>query len=143
VTFPPLAELIPHRGRSILLDEIASCAPGEIVCLSRIRDDFPYLKGGRAPAASALELAAQAAAAYTGLESRQDGARNRTGYIIAVREMRLAVNEFAVGTTLTIVCRLIRASKRTALFECTISGAEHLLDTSLTVWFADSPPAVQ
>jgi predicted hotdog family 3-hydroxylacyl-ACP dehydratase len=136
--FPHPALLLPHGPAAQLLARVVRVSPsaavgeegaaGEveatgIVCHAVIPDDHPLAAGGTAPGVLALEIAAQAAAAWMALRQRRadggssgdggDGAMGaisamggngrepRVGYLVGARDVLLAPR-LAAGTPLRI-----------------------------------------
>ncbi len=133
--FPHPALLLPHGPAAQLLARVVRVSPaaavGEggagvgveaagIVCHAVIPDDHPLAAGGTAPGVLALEIAAQAAAAWMSLRQRRadggsggdggsgamgamggNGGEPRVGYLVAARDVLLAPR-LAAGTPLRI-----------------------------------------
>ncbi len=98
--FPPLTELIPHRGASVVLDRMTDFAPPRGACEIVLADTFPYCVDGRIDAVVGLEMLAQAVSAYVGMTRRSGGAEPRPGYLIGVPRAELHVDSLPIGVPL-------------------------------------------
>ena len=65
--------LLPHSGRSVLLDRVVAREPDALTAEVTVRQDSLYLEDGTVGAWVGLEYMAQAAAALAGLDSREEG----------------------------------------------------------------------
>jgi len=101
-TLPTISELVPHRGPMSLLDSVRRWEEGAITCEASIRPDHPFLDGGVVDVLVAVELVAQAVAAYAGQRDRLAGKRPRIGFLVSCREASFEVESLALGDTLTI-----------------------------------------
>lgn len=104
--FPPLRELIPHRGEAVLLESIVSHDDNVTLCRARIDATMQYVKGGRADAALALELMAQAVAVHVGLNRRWSGGTPKAGYVVGVPRMDFFGGDYEVGDEIEVLVRI-------------------------------------
>lgn len=111
-SFPPLQELLPHRGRAILLNCVVSHSTEATTCKAILGEDFPYLQKGNVPAVVALELMAQTAGVHAALIATTRPAPGETvggpaeaGYLLAAPELDLFEEHFALNDELTITVR--------------------------------------
>lgn len=118
--FPPVVELLPHRGRMLLLDEVVASGPGFTACRVVIRPDSSFVEGGRVPGLVAIEYMAQTVAAYAGLEARGQGRPVRIGYLLGTRELSLEIDEFQVGDDLLIEVHHQFGDELIGAFDCTV-----------------------
>ena len=69
--WPPIEEVLPHRGTMLLLDAVEDYAPTHACCSYTPRADAWYADADRAlPAWFGIELMAQTVAAHVGLTAR-------------------------------------------------------------------------
>jgi predicted hotdog family 3-hydroxylacyl-ACP dehydratase len=137
--FPPLAELIPHRGTSILIDHVKQWDDAHIVCVAEIRAGHFYERDGRVPATVTLELMAQTVAAYVGLTQHERGLPPRAGYIVAARRFELRADSLDFGAALEVGATVGWGEPRAATFDCWVEdGHRRLAQTTLTVYQPDS-----
>lgn len=89
--FPPIEELIPHRGSAVLLAQVVSHTREETVCTTRVEPTGLYANAdGNVPAVYSLEYLAQAVAVHAGLSLADAGAQ-RIGLLLGTRDTRIAV----------------------------------------------------
>jgi predicted hotdog family 3-hydroxylacyl-ACP dehydratase len=87
---PPVAGLLPHAPPALLLATVLAASAGGIVCEGVIPAAHPLAEGGEAPGFLAIELAAQAAAAFQALVQPPVGGGPRIGYLVGVRGAHLS-----------------------------------------------------
>lgn len=100
--FPHLVDLIPHRGPALLLDQVVAHDDTETECTARIGSEMQYVASGRADAALAMELIAQAVAVHVGLQNRWSGGAPRAGYVVGVPRMKFYGGDYCVGDVLSV-----------------------------------------
>ena len=88
-----LAELIPHQGTMCLLECVQSMTADAIICSTRSHaaPDNPLRHNGQLSALTLCEYGAQAMAVHGGLSARAAGQSPRSGLLVALREVHLAV----------------------------------------------------
>lgn len=101
--FPAVIDLLPHRAPMLLLRKVLSHTPEETRCEAIIDPAFAAACGGKAPAAFALEMIAQAAAAHHGLCLRGAGPRATRGLLLGSRRLQLNGRALPTGQPLTVV----------------------------------------
>lgn len=89
--FPAPPALMPHRGPALLLAGVSGASEDRLEAIAVVPHDSPFAAGGVAAPLIALELAAQAAAAFEALRRRQAGGSGdpRVGYLVGAREVVL------------------------------------------------------
>jgi len=118
---PPIADVLPHSGPMILLDEVVAFDGAGVRCRVTIRPGSMFVDHGRVPAIVALEYMAQAAAAHAGLEGQSRGEGPRVGYILGTRELSLEVDDFEVGDELVVEARRLEGDERLVRFRCIVT----------------------
>src|SRR6185312_12521729 len=86
-TFPPIAELLPHRGPSVLLDAV-------------VEDSLDEIR-----AWVGIELMAQAIAAHAGLNARRSQTPPKKGMLLGTRRFEASTAYFAEGAELEVEAR--------------------------------------
>jgi predicted hotdog family 3-hydroxylacyl-ACP dehydratase len=84
-TYPPVEELIPHRGPMCLLRRVLAIGEREIVAEAVLAPESPLLGAGSQ--AWSVEIVAQAAAAFVGWTCRERGWRS--GRLIKVARWKM------------------------------------------------------
>lgn len=104
--FPPVAELLPHRGAAVLVDAVLEDTEDAIRVRARISRGNPYFVEGRGvPAWVGIELMAQAAAAHAGLAARRLHRTPNKGMLLGTRRYEAATAYFPEGAELEIRAR--------------------------------------
>ena len=135
--------MIPHSGAMCLLDEVAGWGPDWVRCLSHrfAAQDNPLRRpDGTLGAACGIEIAAQAMAVH-GWLTEQDGGPPVPGYLVSLREVRLATAwlDAQAGPLMINATRLTR-DVRGAFYNFTVgSGESEFLSGRATVLFGVSP----
>ena len=124
--FPAPEALIPHRGPALLLDAVVEVADDRLVASAAVPQDSAFAVQGLAPPFVALEVAAQAAAAFEALRRRRAGGdpEPRVGYLVGARDVVLQTG-LPVAFPLQVTIRLDAALPplSTYLFEVVAGGA--------------------
>jgi predicted hotdog family 3-hydroxylacyl-ACP dehydratase len=123
--FPPIDDLIPHRGVMRLLDGVSAADATSIEALATVPAEAWYLdERGAMPAWIGIELMAQAIAALAGLEGRRQGRPPRPGVLLGTRAYRAKAGSFPRGERLRISVRLSDADESGfGAYACEIRGA--------------------
>nr|WP_314525683.1 hotdog family protein [uncultured Pseudomonas sp.] len=118
----PLAELLPHAGDMILIEQILSFDEEQIHTRLTVRPNGLFNRpDGSLPAWVGIELMAQSVAAYAGCHARQRGDAIALGFLLGTRKFECNVEHFPVGTELTIHgLRSLEDENGMGVFECHI-----------------------
>lgn len=132
----PVAPLVPHRGRMLLLDTVERHDERSVVCAVTLREGALFVREGRVEATVFIEYMAQAAAAFMGLRARTNGGAVRPGYLLAAREVKLHADGARVGDALTAEAALAFDDGAMAAFACSVRDAAGacLAEGELHVW---------
>ena len=124
--FPTPEALIPHRGPALLLGAVVEAADDRLVASAAVPYGSAFVAQGLAPPLVALEVAAQAAAAFEALRRRRAGGdpEPRVGYLVGARGVVLQT-VLPAGLPLQVTIRLEAALPplSTYLFEVGAGGA--------------------
>lgn len=124
--YPTPETLIPHRGPALLLEAVVEAADDRLVASAAVPHGSAFAAQGLAPPFVALEVAAQAAAAFEALRRRRAGGdpEPRVGYLVGARDVVLQIG-LPVGLPLQVTIRLDAALPplSTYLFEVGAGGA--------------------
>lgn len=118
--FPPL--LLPHSPPARLIRGVIEAEAERIVCAAEIPPDHPLAVAGHAPAFLAIEAAAQAAAVLEAL-ARRDDPSPRIGYLVGIREARLAVPPIPTGRPFQVSARLSGSASPLSIYEIAAGAA--------------------
>jgi predicted hotdog family 3-hydroxylacyl-ACP dehydratase len=136
---PPVADLIPHAPPARLLTNVLAADAGGILCAGCIPAGHPLAAGGEAPGFLAIELGAQAAAAFEAL-ARQPGAPPRIGYLVGVRDAHLPAG-LPIGRTLHVTAVPAGAAAALAIYDVEVAAegaAEPLAAGTISTFLAES-----
>ncbi len=101
--FPPVAELLPHRGPAVLIDAVLEDTADTIRVRARVERSHPYHEEGRGvPAWVGIELMAQAVAAHAGLKARRSHQPPNEGMLLGTRRYQAFEPYFSAGMQLEI-----------------------------------------
>lgn len=135
MNLPSVGELIPHEGPAVLLDGVVAHSEEETICAAQVHPEMQYVLEGRADAALALELMAQAVAVHVGLRGRWSGGIPRQGYVVGVPKMKFFGGDYQVGEKLEIRVRVVFVEGPVGRFEGEVlQGANLRAAGSLTVF---------
>ncbi len=101
--YPPVEQLLPHRGPALFLREVLSAGPEGIVCRGRIPAEHALARHGRVPLMAAIEFGAQAAAVP--VELPEGGLVTPSGFLIGVKRVELLQAELPVETDVEVWLR--------------------------------------
>lgn len=139
--YPPFAELVPHEGPMVLLDEMVEWAPGSATCRLDIRSGTAFECAGEVDTVVSIEWMAQAVAACLGYEAFKGGEGVRVGMIVGCRKFQLDRPRVCVGDALRISVDRIRGNEMISHFNCeTWTGDERVAFAVLTLFHAEEPP---
>lgn len=138
----PVAQLIPHSGSAILIDEIISFDDDTLVARTQIKPSGLFNQAdGSLPAWLGLEIMAQAVAAWAGCRAIRNGQPVKLGFLLGTRRYDCQVPAFSAGSELTIhvVCSL-QDDTGIGTFDCQLGHAGQVLASARLN--AYSPPNV-
>ena len=120
----PLAELLPHAGDMILIEQVLSFDDEQILTRLTVKPDGLFNRpDGSLPAWVGIELMAQSVAAYAGCHARQRGDAVELGFLLGTRKFECNVDHFPAGTELTIHgVRSLEDDNGMGVFECHLRG---------------------
>lgn len=121
----PVADLVPHSGEMVLIDEILYVDADSIVTLCIPRMDGLFdLHNGKIAAWVGIEYMAQTIAAFAGVEAKRAGQEIRLGFLLGTRHYHSNVTHFVPGEALHIRAeRSIEDSNGLSVFNCVIESA--------------------
>ena len=120
----PLAELIPHAGDMILIDQVLSFDDEQIHTRATVKPGGLFNRpDGSLPAWVGIELMAQSVAAYAGCHARRKGEPVALGFLLGTRKFECNVEHFPAGAELSIHgLRSLEDDNGMGVFECHLRG---------------------
>ncbi|GGA37171.1 hotdog family protein [Dyella nitratireducens] len=120
----PMAEVVPHAGEMILLDDIVEAESERIVCTRTIKPGGLFVDDdGSMPSWAGVELMAQAIAAWAGCCARVEKRPVTLGFLLGTRHYACNVDAFSAGTPLRVeAVREFHDEQGMGVFHCRIEG---------------------
>ncbi|KTC22917.1 3-hydroxylacyl-ACP dehydratase [Pseudomonas marginalis ICMP 9505] len=120
----PLAELLPHAGDMILIDQVLSFDEEQVHTRAIVTPGGLFNRpDGSLPAWVGIELMAQSVAAYAGCHARQKGQAVELGFLLGTRKFVCNVAHFPAGAELRIHgLRSLEDDNGMGVFECHLTG---------------------
>ena len=120
----PLAELLPHAGDMILIDQVLAFDQEQIHTRLTVRAGGLFNReDGSLPAWVGVELMAQSVAAYAGCRARVQGDPVELGFLLGTRKFECNVEHFPLGAQLHIhALRSLEDDNGMGVFECHLTG---------------------
>ncbi len=138
----PLAELLPHAGDMILIDQVLGFDQEQIHTRLTVRAGGLFNReDGSLPAWVGIELMAQSVAAYAGCRARSEGNPVELGFLLGTRKFECNVEHFPAGAELQIhALRSLEDDNGMGVFECHLNGPGIHASARLNVF---RPPQAQ
>ncbi len=117
-----IAQVLPHRDHMLLLEELVSFSPEQVVTALTIRPDTTFFDGvGGVPAWVGMEYMAQTASVFSGIEDRRAGIEPRVSALLGSRAYHAKDAVFPLGARLLVRATLVmRDDNDLAVFDCDI-----------------------
>lgn len=124
----PIADLVPHAGPMLLLDELVSVGNGSLTARVTPRADGLFGDANSVGGWLGLEYMAQTMAALAGWEGLQRDEPPRVGFMLGSRRYHTYVSEFAVGVPLLVTAtREFQADNGIGVTQCIITATDGTL----------------
>ena len=138
----PLAELLPHAGDMILIDQVLEFDQEQIHTRLTVRPGGLFNReDGSLPAWVGIELMAQSVAAYAGCRARSEGNPVELGFLLGTRKFECNVEHFPAGAELHIhALRSLEDDNGMGVFECHLTAPGIHASARLNVF---RPPQAQ
>jgi predicted hotdog family 3-hydroxylacyl-ACP dehydratase len=132
----PIAELLPHAGDMILLDEVLRYGEEDVQTRLSVRPGGLFNQAdGSLPAWVGIELMAQSIAAYAGCHARQAGQPVALGFLLGTRNFQCNVERLPAGVELRIsALRSLQDDNGMGVFECHLDGPNIHAEARLNVF---------
>jgi predicted hotdog family 3-hydroxylacyl-ACP dehydratase len=124
-----IADVLPHTGAMLLLDELLEYSEHHVICGVHIRANTQFCDGVHGvPAWVGLEYMAQAMCAFSGVEEVHAGLKPSIGLLLGSRRYQSEVEWFALGMALVVRADLqLRDDNDLVAFECIIHEGSRVL----------------
>jgi len=145
--FPPIADLVPQRGRMCLLDRVLAHEERETRCAALPERSVLFRDAaGRVPVWVGIEYMAQCAAAHAGLRLRAMGREPQPGFFLGSRKLVFRCDAFEPGDRLEVTARLATGRTKRFAFECAVygpDGGEPLVEGRLNLLAVELPAGLE
>ena len=127
--FPcPALPYVPHGEPMSLLDDILAFEGDRVEARVTIRPDSMFFADGGVPNWVGMEYMAQTIGASAGLRSRAAGGEVKLGFLVSVRRVEFACDQYAEGDCLQVsATEVVMAANGLATFDCAITRDEETL----------------
>jgi predicted hotdog family 3-hydroxylacyl-ACP dehydratase len=130
-----IAEVVPHAGPMLLIDEILDYGSNGLTACVTIRDSSLFLTAENVvPAWVGIEYMAQTIAAWAGVHAKLRGDSVKIGYLLGTRHYLANKPGFALGDTLIITVSKQYHEGELAVFDCKISSEQISVSATLNVF---------
>jgi predicted hotdog family 3-hydroxylacyl-ACP dehydratase len=106
-TQPSIEDLLLHRGRMLLIDEIVTLEIEAAVSRSRVSEAWPLFDGAGVPAFMVIELVAQTCGLSNGYHRRlvRGEDSNKKGFLVGIKTARFHVENLPLGADIITEAR--------------------------------------
>lgn len=131
-----IAEVVPHAGAMLFLDELVSQDEEGVVAEAGVDEHHLFAEPQGVPAWVGIEFMAQAIAAWAGCRARERGEPVRIGFLLGTRRYECRLQHFAFGSRLRIeVKREIFGDNGLGMFACRLyQSGEEIASANLSVF---------
>ncbi len=133
-----LADLLPHSGKMLLLDELIDWGEDWLKAAVNVNDSSMFVNDGQVSALVAIEYMAQAIAALAGLRSRNNDEAVRIGLLLGTRKFDSNVAHIPIGSRLQIdIKEMFLEENGLGVFSCQATAPGIEIVCNLNVYHPD------
>ena len=135
-----VADLVPHSGDVVLLDEIEAAAPKSLSAITTVRADGLFNTTPHSvPSFIAVEYMAQAVAAWAGYHGRLEGRPVQPGLLLGVRDFQASLADMPVGARVRVaVEQVMEMANGLAVFDASVTAEAFEITARLSVLTVES-----
>lgn len=136
----PVAELLPHAGNMVLLDNMLSVTENTAEAELTVKNDGLFHGAPDLPAWVGVELMAQVIAGWAGYTARRNNEPVKVGFLVGTRKYQSNVHSFTAGERLRIhIERAFQDANGMASFDCVIKdqSGSILVNANINVYQPD------
>jgi len=122
-----VADLLPHTGTAILLDEVVVRTETGLSTSVTIGPHSAFRQANGVPAHVGIEYMAQTCGVFSGVRARSAGDPPRVGFLLGTRRYLAARAWFVDGQRLVVNCELIYRDEEIGVFDCLIRSGEEVV----------------
>jgi predicted hotdog family 3-hydroxylacyl-ACP dehydratase len=123
----PVADLLPHVGKAILLDEVVDRSETGLSASVTIGPHSSFHQENGVPAHVGIEYMAQTCGAFSGATARSAGTAPRMGFLLGTRHYAAARAWFADGERLVVTSDLVYRDDEIGVFDCVIRSENEVV----------------
>ncbi len=138
----PVAELLPQGADAIVIDAIVEHSAARSIAVANVSERSTYCEGSGVPAWAGIEYMAQTIAAHAGLEARARGEPPAIGFVLGTRAYTTSVEEFPVGSRLTVSVEPEVVAAGFAAFKCAIA-MDRVVATAVVTTYRPSAEEIE
>jgi predicted hotdog family 3-hydroxylacyl-ACP dehydratase len=135
-----IADLLPHAGTAVLLDEVVACSDTNLSARVTIGLDSPFHQENGVPAHVGIEYMAQACGAFSGVRALRAAGSPRMGFLLGTRRYRATRAWFTDGERLVVAVDLVYRDDEVGVFDCVIRCGDDAVATAQLI--VDEPKDV-
>ncbi len=121
-----IEDLIPHRDRMKLLDEVVETTSDQAITRTTITDRWPLVSEDGIDPVVFIEIVAQTAAVQVSARTRQNAA-DRRGWMVGIKKADFLTGFVPIGTVLTTTVRCLQSIDNYDVLEGEVSSGDRLL----------------
>ena len=130
-----VAEVIPHRGGMILIDEIVDYNDSSLVASVVITESSLFVDHTNGvPVWVGIEYMAQAIAAWAGTQAKASNESVKIGLLLGTRQYIANKSYFSIGSQLLISVQQTYRDNELGVFECKIEDSQLIAEAALSVY---------
>jgi predicted hotdog family 3-hydroxylacyl-ACP dehydratase len=132
------SELLAHSGDMMLLDKIVKFDDQSMVSEVVVRFDGLFGDDKAVPALVGIEYMAQTISAHGSMMDKLAKRPSYLGFLLGTRLYTSNVDNFLIGSVLTVTVEKIMQEQGLGLFDCNITAPGVLVEAKLNVYQPDS-----
>ena len=125
-----IEDLIPHRGRMKLIDEIVEITEDKAVTVSYPSAQWPLLNDHAVDSLITVELVAQTAAINIGMKRKKETGEGRgRGWIVGIKNAEFHTDRILLNSRLVTTARILYSQESYSVIEGSVNSGEELIGT--------------
>ena len=135
----PIEDLVKHRRGMLLVDRLVSYDMFGVIAEVVIKEDTSFLNEDYVPAWVGIEYAAQAVAAWAGLQAIQDDKEAKIGLLLSCRRYKSTRPRFMLGEVLNVHAREELSDGQMGAYSCSIydEAGKEVVTVSLSAFMPE------
>lgn len=127
--FPPITEILPHRGIMLFIDAVSHFSPEAAICTFQPQRNAWYInREGAMPAWFGIEMMAQSIAVHAALTAKSRGEQPKFGALLGSRDYHCTQPSYIAGAPLTITAlQELRDDSGLGAYECRIEAEGQII----------------